>query len=240
MGISRYLAMTEAEMAAFSLETDEKPAFMACHFSPYGTGLSNFPTFLPPDSMLILNDRTPICGHDPQRIAEEVTQVVARFACECVLLDFERADFPESRALCQHLVAALSCPVGVAEGYGKDLSCPVFLPPMPLDVSLEEYLSPWKGREVWLDIAPNAACVSITREGSTYTPLPDSFPQTDVFEDASLHCYYRAEIRDDRIDFHLWRNWKSQILEAERLGVTKYVGLYQQLKAFPFGEGGRA
>ena len=228
MGISRYLAMTAAEMATFSLQKDEKSAFMACHFSPYGKGLSNFPTSLPPDAMLILNDQMPFCDHDPQRIVEELAEVVERFSCGCVLLDFERADFPKTRALCQLLLSHIPCPVGVAAIYGKDLDCPVFLPPMPLDVTLEEYLAPWQDREVWLDIAPEAACVSVTKEGSTYASLPESFPQVDAFEDKALHCYYKAEILEDRIDFHLWRNWESQILEADRLGVSKCVGLYQQ------------
>ena len=229
MGISRYLAMTKAEMASFSLRNSEKPAFMACHFSPYGRGLSNLPTSLPPDAMLILNDRTPICGHDPIRIVREVTEVVECFSCGCVLLDFERLGFPETQALCERLVSSLSCPVGVAETYGKDLGCPVFLPPMPLDVTTEAYLAPWEGREVWLDIAPDAARISVTKDGSTYMPLLDSFPPTDVFEDTALHCYYKTEIKEDRINFYLWRNWKTLILEAERLGVTKCVGLYQQL-----------
>ena len=229
MGISRYLAMTKAEMASFSLRNSEKPAFMACHFSPYGRGLSNLPTSLPPDAMLILNDRTPICGHDPIRIVREVTEVVECFSCGCVLLDFERIGFPEAQKLCECLVSSLSCPVGVAETYGKDLVCPVFLPPMPLDVTMEAYLAPWEGREVWLDIAPDAARVSVTKDGSVYTPLPVSFPQTDTFEDTALHCYYKAEIKEDRIDFNLWRNWKTLILEADRRGVTKCVGLYQQL-----------
>jgi hypothetical protein len=229
MGISRYLAMTKAEMASSSLQKEEKTAFMACHFSPYGTGLSNLPTFLPPDAMLILNDRTPICGHDPIRITQEVTEVVERFSCGCVLLDFERLGFPETQALCECLVSSLSCPVGVAAEYGKDLDCPVFLPPMPLDVTMEAHLAPWQGREVWLDIAPDAARISVTKDGSTYTPLSDSFAQTDAFEDAALHCYYHTEILQDRIDFYLRRNWKAQILDAERRGVTKCVGLYQQL-----------
>ena len=230
MGISRYLAMTKAEMAAFSLENHENIAFMACQFSPYGTGLSNLPDFMPKDAMVILNDQMPIYGHDPLRIAEEMTELVERFSCGCVLLDFERPGSKETQMLCEGLVSRLSCPVGVSEIYGRDLGCPVFLPPMPLDVTLEEYLAPWQDREVWLDIAPDAACVSVTKDGSTYTPLPDGFPPEDAFEDASLHCYYRAEIWEDRIDFHLWRNWESLILDAERFGIAKCVGLYQQLR----------
>ena len=230
MGISLYLAMTKAEMAVFSLENHVNMAFMACQLSPYSTGLSNLPDFLPEDAMVILNDQMPICGHDPQRIIDEMAELVKRFSCGCVLLDFERPGSAETQKLCEGLVSCLSCPVGVSEIYGSNLDCPVFLPPMPLDVTLEEYLAPWQDREVWLDIAPDTACVSVTKDGSAYTSLPHGFPPADAFEDASLHCYYRAEILEDRIDFHLWRNWESLILDAERLGVSKCVGLYQQLR----------
>ena len=58
MGISHYLAMTGVEIAAAEA-LPENIAYMACHFSPYGTGLTGAPEVLPKHSMLILNDRIP-------------------------------------------------------------------------------------------------------------------------------------------------------------------------------------
>ena len=47
MAIRQYLAMTAAEMTqAGSLPRHS--AWMACHFSPYSTGLTNLPDRLPP------------------------------------------------------------------------------------------------------------------------------------------------------------------------------------------------
>ena len=71
MAMARYLAMTAAEMMG-GAPLPGKTAWMACHFSPYSTGLCNLPAALPPGSLLILNDRTPIHGHDPERICREL------------------------------------------------------------------------------------------------------------------------------------------------------------------------
>ena len=74
MVLPLYLAMTAAEIRA---NTDFPPniGYMACHFSPYGTGLSNCPAHLPEGSMLILNDRTPVYGHCPERIAQQLMEM---------------------------------------------------------------------------------------------------------------------------------------------------------------------
>ena len=75
MPIPCYLALTAAEFANAN-QLPEKIAWMACHFSCYGTGLSNFPEDLPGGSVIILNDRTPPDKHDPQRILEQLQQLV--------------------------------------------------------------------------------------------------------------------------------------------------------------------
>ena len=54
MAIRTYLAMTASEFA----KADPLPphvAWMACHFSPYDSGLTNLPRKLPTNSLLILN-----------------------------------------------------------------------------------------------------------------------------------------------------------------------------------------
>lgn len=229
MGISRYLAMTRSELEAFSLTQGHAPAYMACHFSPYSTGLSNIPASLPDGAMVILNDRTPIYGHDPQQIARQITDVTERTHCSCVLLDFERPGYEETKRLCEFLIANLSCPVGVSALYAEGTDCPVFLPPVPMDMTLGDYLAPWQGRQVWLDIAPEAVCVSVTEAGSRFSPMAGSSPPENAFFDDALHCHYRSEVLDDRIHFYLWRDLASLIEEADALGVAKCIGLYQEL-----------
>ena len=83
MPLPIYLAMTAAEFRQ-NPAISGKIGWMACHFSPYGTGLSNCPTELPPGSMLILNDRTPVCGHDPALIAAQLAEMATQLNCSRV------------------------------------------------------------------------------------------------------------------------------------------------------------
>ena len=71
MAIAPFLAMTGAEMRNNSF-LPEKIAWMACHFSPYGLGLSNLPRSLPPGSLLMVDDITPIGKHDPSIILDQL------------------------------------------------------------------------------------------------------------------------------------------------------------------------
>ena len=58
MAIRPFLAMTAAEIRG--TETlPPKTAWMACHFSPYSTGLSNLPKALPPGSMICYDREFP-------------------------------------------------------------------------------------------------------------------------------------------------------------------------------------
>lgn len=231
MGISRHLAMTAAEMEAVSLPEHWNVAYMACHFSPYTTGLSNVPDALPPGSMLILNDRTPICGHDPERIAQQLQQALDVLQFNSVLLDFQRPLQEEIPPLCRHLIASLPCPVGISDLYAEDLDCPVFLPPVQPDQPLREHIAPWQTREIWLDVAPDAICYCVTPTGSTYSPCPIPEATENVFSDAALHCRYRMEIKEEEVFFHIWRDTAQleQLIEAaQALGITKCIGLYQE------------
>ena len=116
MGISLYLAMTAAEISACDTLPDML-AYMACHFSPYSTGLSNIPGSLPPESVLILNDRTPICGHDPKLITYQLTQALDELQCKGLLLDFQRPGCEESAVLAKQLINEVPCPVGLSAAY---------------------------------------------------------------------------------------------------------------------------
>lgn len=229
MAIMAYLAMTAAEIA----KTDPLPqavAWMACHFSPYGTGLTNLPRALPPGAMLILNDRTPIHGHSPQRIADVLSERVEALGCRCVLLDMEREGIAETQALAEVLTKNLPCPVGVSSVYARELECPVFLPPVPPDGTLTQLLAPWQGREIWLELSLGAQALTLTERGAKRSEL--SAPPSGGQADSALHCHYKIDLTQEKAVFSLWRSpedLKALLEECESHGVTHAVGLYQEL-----------
>ena len=231
MAIAPFLAMTAAEIRANPHITGPI-GWMACHFSPYGTGLSNLPEQLPEGSLLILNDRTPWWCHDPEKILDQLEERLRSLSCWGLLLDFQRPGVDQVADLVRLLATKLDYPVGITETYAPDLKCPVFLPPVPLQLSVQEHLAPWQGREIWLEAAGDGACVMVTPEGSHTTPLlPREFPQAGFQEDA-LHLHYITRVAEDRAEFTLWRTGEdiAAILEeAEHYGVTAAVGLWQEL-----------
>jgi len=238
MGIPCYLAMTAAEMLGNST-LPEKTAWMACQFSPWSDGLSNLPPALPPNHVLMLSDENPICGHDPQRILTELRSCISQCACRCLVLDFQRPGNPEAAELVSALIG-LPCPVIVSQPYARE-DCGVLLPPAPLSASLEDYLSPWRDREIWMELALDGETITLTEQGADAVALPYPAPPETGFRDDTLHCHYRTRLSEDRAEFTLWRTEEdlaALMEDAEALGVTAAVGLYQEIKAFPFGEGG--
>lgn len=231
MVLPLYLAMTAAEISR-AAELPGRTAYMACHFSPYSTGLSGFPDTLPASSILILNDRTPVQGHDPGLIASQLLQATQDLHTDSVLLDFQRPDNPLTAAVTRAILDTLSCPVSVSEFYARDLSCAVFLAPPALDCPLSKYLSAWNGREIWLEAALDSARITITEEGSNYAPLfPPETPEPSHHAQ-QLHCRYHLSVTENAAQFTLFRTYNelsSLLEEAEQLGVTRAVGLYQEL-----------
>lgn len=231
MALPLYLAMTAAEMS----EAAPLPphfAYMACHFSPYGTGLSCCPKQLPEGSLLILNDRTPICGHDPHRIEAQLKEILDAHQCRGLLLDFQRPGYAEAQALATHLCEVLPCPVGVSLAYGEGLDSPLFLPPAYPDTPLEAYLKPWQGREIWLEAALDCMEIVLTESGAAVTSLPHFDAADAVHRDEKLHCHYYLNIEESRARFTLYRtreDVEGLLEEAESLGVTLAVGLWQEL-----------
>ena len=225
MVLPRYLAMTRAEFTQCS-SFPQHIAWMACHFSPYGTGLVNLPPDLPEGAMVILNDRIPMAGHDPNTVLDQLQNL----NMSCLLLDFQHAPTAESLSLVGMLTESLTCPVAVPPAYGQELPCPLFLPPPPPDTPLEEYLAPWKGRELWLEIGLDAIRYTVTEKGSTAASL---FLIPEAGEvDAELSCHYRTRFSSDRAEFDIWRTLSDldALLEkAKSHGVTKAVGLWQEL-----------
>ena len=231
MALPLYLALTAAEFQNCPV-LPAHTAWMACHYSPYGLGLSNCPKKLPAGSMLILNDRTPAQGHDPRLIARQLRELAEKFHCSRVLLDFQRPGSPENTAVAQATVSSLACPVGVSELYAGELDCPVFLPPVPPHVPLNEYFIPWQGRETWLEAALGVETITVTDQGSTVSPLLSAaLPETGM-EEPGLHCHYHIRTEEDRIVFTLWRrgdDLSALLQQAEKRNVTLSIGLWQEL-----------
>ena len=231
MVLPLYLALTAAEFSrTASLPTS--CAYMACHFSPYTEGLSNVPDSLPSGSMLILNDRIPCDHHSADLVAGQLAAAVERLGCESVLLDFERSVQAENRAMICAILNALPCPVAVTEAFAGEFSCPVFLSPSALHMPLEQHLSPWQHREIWLEAALCQENITVTKTGTSFCPIFPTQQLDGGHYDQKLLCRYHTVISDDRITFTLFdtRDTLHQKLElAHSLGVARAVGLYQEL-----------
>ncbi len=228
MGIPHYLAMTAAELCRF--EPPLRPAWLACHFSPYHSGLSNLPAFLAPGSLLILDDSTPIENHDPETVKNQLIQCVETWQCSGILMDFQRPVQPEAQEMAAYLSDSLPCPAAVSHLYAKELDCPVFLPPAPLHSSLESHLSPWESRDIWLETALDSETLVLTEDGCRIYSTAET-PEAG-FVDEKLHCHYWTQVLPNEARFTLWRtreDLEGLLAEAEALGVTAAVGLWQEL-----------
>ena len=232
MAIAPFLAMTAAEFyAATSLPP--RIAWMACHFSPYGLGLSNLPKDLPPGSLLMVDDITPPHGHDPEWIAQQLTACVETFGCSGILLDFQRSGCEETHCIAKHLSKALPCPVAVTEPYADDSDCSVFLSALPPSVTLEEQLPHWPNREIWLELGTDGEIITLTEHGAECCPLPSPDPMAAGFQEEALCCHYSVRTDEKAARFTLWRTNNDMVTlleKAETLGIVKAIGLYQELK----------
>lgn len=232
MAIDLFLAMTGAEIRA-NTALPERIGWMACHFSPYGTGLTNLPPHLPESAMLILNDRTPIHGHDPQRIIGQLREILETLKCGSILLDFQRPGEAETAVLAAEIVHALPCPTAVSEMYAEGIPCPIFLPPAPPDVMLRDYLAPQKGREVWLDTALDGKIITLTEDGALSSPLFRENVPEDGHREERLRCHYTMQTGEEQAKFTLFRteeDLRDLLEDAEALGVSRAVGLWQELR----------
>lgn len=231
MPIPVYLAMTASEVQ----NTDLKPkhmAWMACHFSCDASTITNLPKTLPQSAMLILDDSTPPKNQDPQQIADALESAYNQLNCIGILLDFQCTDLPENAAI----VAALErrrLPFAASEAYAVKRNCAVFLPPVPLAIPIEEYISRWKDREIWLELALDGAVITVTKEGCREQYLPAAQTPLNGHLDPKLHCHYAVQADDDTATFTLWRTKEDItgiLTEAEKCGVKLAVGLWQELR----------
>lgn len=230
MKIPRYLAMTAAEME----KTVPLPRFcgyMACHFSPYGTGLSNLPRFLPPGAVLMVNDRIPYFRHNTAHITDQLQAAAQALEIRAVVLDFQREGVAPVQRLGAALSGALPCPVVVSQKYARELEGPVLLEPCPHTLPLGEHVSRWQGRELWLDLAVDAMTLTVTRDGTTTVPAPSGEIPAGGHREGQLHCHYSIEANPHAVRFTLWRtaeDLEELAAEAETLGVQALMGLYRE------------
>ncbi len=229
-----YLAMTGKEFAQFK-GISSTLCYLACHFSASGAGLSNLPSALPSDSILCIDDSTPIANHNKEMVTSQIAELVDRFHPCGILLDFQRPDNPYTPDIIESILRCAKCPVAVSHIYAKEYACPVFLPPLPFRMTVSEHLQPWLDREIWLEIGNDKEMAIIT-ENSFGAERVYSIPSNGTyFRDASLLCHYCSNIKPDHIALHFYRT--AQDLEelqaqAKELGVIKFLGLWQQLQQF--------
>ena len=223
--------MTAAEIrSATSLPS--RVAWMACHFSPYATGLSNLPEALPPGAVLMLNDITPIRGHDPQMIRRQLYDIAEENRCSVLVLDFQRHPSAETRDLVECLVADSVYPVVVSAAFGEKFSCPVLLPPCPAHIPLETHIAPWGERDIWLEVSRSQETIAVTASGATVSSQSFSTLEEGGFLEEALHCHYRIETASELVRFSLWRtdaDIHALCAQGHALGVRGFLGLYQEL-----------
>ena len=228
MPIPCYLAMTGAEFLCADAFPD-KIAWMACHYSCYGSGLSNLPEGLPEGSLIIVNDRTPPCRHDAAFITEQLLQLYEEAKPFGFLLDFQRDGLPKNLEVARAVIDALACPVAVSELYAKELDAPVFLPLLPTDMPLADFTSPWNGRAIWLEVGLQTDIFTVTSQGCVVSPGADDPLPEPVFTESSLFCRYHWKFSGQEAIFTLQRT-KTEIdtLLQNAEGIHLAVGLYQQ------------
>ena len=231
MALPLYLAVTGEDFSS-CISASRKIAWMACQFSRTGTGLSGIPPELPAGSMVILNDAAPLQAHSGEYIISQLQALVSREHYSGILLDFQRPYNEKTRQLTEKITQTLPCPVGVPPGYAKGLNCPVFLPPVPLNKTPQSYFSPWKGREIWLDVALDGLQITVTPKGSQFSPLTYQPEDKFVFADTRLYCNYSTAVAENHVCFKLCRTEKTLnnlLAAAEKQGVSRCIGLYREL-----------
>lgn len=231
MAIQTFLAMTGSEIQKCTA-LPSKIAWMACHFSPSGEGLSDLPGSLPKGSMIIVNDQLPVGNHDPNLIIRQLDRLIQRTHTSSILLDLQQNTTSQSMNMVKALVQALPCPVGVPPDYAGDLDCPVFLPPVPPHVPIEDHLRPWSCREIWLEVALDAAQITVTAQGSNTRLLPFAQPAENAHRDSALHCHYSITEEPEALRFYLYRTREdiADLLCAVNLpNVTHAIGLFQEM-----------
>ena len=184
---------------------------------PHAAYLLLEPSDVPPGVLPVVTDRFPLDRQWLLRICQ---------GREAVLLDFERPPTAEVR----EIIRNLPCPAAAPPGYADE--GPVFLSSAPLHVPMEEYLAPWKGREIWLEAAVQKQTVTITAEGCTVFPPCTNTDLTNGYYCEKLRCRFTQKFTENQAVFTLFDTsdtLKTKIRHASDLGTARFIGLYQEL-----------
>lgn len=233
MALPIYLAMTQGEFLRCQ-HFPEHIAWMESSFSPSGSGLHQLPKSLVPESLLMVTDQFPPNNHNPQLIIQQLIRTAKEFSISGVVLDFQRPFCQEIARIADAIRESLPCPVAVTPPYATTKSSTVFLPPVPVNLSANKYLAPFAGREIWLETELRGLEMTVTGNGCTSTPL-ESPLCGNIFEDSLCRCHYTIDIEEDRAVFSLRRSredLQALLSDAEKMGVTKALGLYQEQVLF--------
>ena len=232
MGLPHYLAMTPEEFN-HTHPLPDKIAWMSCRFSVKDPGLCQLPQKLPGDSILVLDDSVSPADHDPAQVIRQLKDCLPDV--KGVLLDFQKPGCEETAAMAKALAQELPCPVGVSECYAQGLDCPIFLPPVPLHIPLEEYLSSHKNREIWLDAALGQETLTVTENGTEFCSAISTEIPEHRFYDETLFCHYRIRLSENSVEFVLFDTGTSlqrKLAHAMSLGVKYTIGLWQEFRDF--------
>ena len=227
MGCPLYLAMTAAEFFA-GTPLPAHPGWMACHFSPYGQGISNAPQRFCEGGMLILNDRIPVADHNPDQIAGELKALTEQLRIQRLLLDLQRPGITHTNRIIESILKAVSCPVGVSHHYAV-AGYPVFVPLVGIDQPAESYLRKWQGYEIWQEVTTDHLCLEIDANGCRESQW-NGHPTAEHWDEL-LQCHYKIHTTADHIEFLLYRTQSDvarYLSSLSTLGVTCGVGLYQE------------
>ncbi len=229
MPLPIYLAMTMAEIQNCQ-PAPPHCAFMACILSSGGTGLSNIPSALPPNTLLMLNDSVPPAGHRISEITQQLSQAVSHLHPDGILLDFQRPFYPWLGELTQTLCRDLPCSVAVTPIYEKFGGDYLFLPPISPDQEIGTVLNTWKGKRIWLELSAEALKLTLEETGclreSDLSPL-----SPHPLYDERLCCHYEIRVTDQKAIFHLHRTPEDQLKLLEicsSLGVEAGIALHQE------------
>lgn len=231
MKIPLFLAMAAPELAGCGKLPDHT-AWLACHFSPSGSALSNIPAALPAESLLILDDSIPFHQHHPQAILQQLENTISKLQIQGIVLDFQRSVTLELRDLTQLLQNRLACPVAAPPAYSNTTS-PLFLPPVPLHQTPQKYLSPYHDREIWLETALDTSFVHIHMNGCHIEPEPHGTTYELPRQSPHFFAHYRVSCHPEKVVLQLQRTRQdlAQLSEeVSHLGVTRLIGLWQELK----------
>ncbi len=229
MTLPLYLAMTAREIAE-DANFPGKSAYMACHFAPYGNGLTDLPTFFPSGALLIINDRIPVTNHDPHCIADQLLQFCQESEPCGLLLDLQRCGVAQTQIIVETIIENITFPVGVSAPYVSDLPCAVFTELPPLHKPLHKHLERWQGRPIWLELSKQASTYTVTEAGCK---IKDTHSCTLALphHEAQLHCHYQIETQPDSVVFTISRTNEDLLAlleESKDCGVEMAIGLYQE------------